>query len=133
MQQEQLELFNGSDYEPCRDSVRLSATPETKAFKTLIRGIDGAKHWVPAGFAEILERERDKARRERDEAMRQLDNLKASSIHSCHDQCQRPMCVLRRERDELKMQLKVMHAEQIPYFSDIEERIEAMNQRLREP
>jgi hypothetical protein len=25
MRQEQLELFNGSDYEPCRDSKRLSA------------------------------------------------------------------------------------------------------------
>jgi hypothetical protein len=25
MQQEQLELFNGADYEPCRDSARLSA------------------------------------------------------------------------------------------------------------
>jgi hypothetical protein len=72
MQQEQLELFNGSDYE----------------------------------HAQKLERER-----ERDEAIRQLENIKASSIHSCHDQCQRPMCVLRRERDELKMQLKVMHAE----------------------
>lgn len=44
-------------------------TPETKMFKTRIRGIDGDKHWVPAGFAEILERERDKARRERDEAL----------------------------------------------------------------
>jgi hypothetical protein len=40
----------------------MSDTPETKAFKTRIRGIDGDKHWVPAGFAEILERERDEAR-----------------------------------------------------------------------
>jgi hypothetical protein len=38
--------------------------------------------------------------RERDEAVRQLENIKASSIHTCHDQCQRPMCILRRERDE---------------------------------
>ena len=38
-------------------------TPETKIFKTRIRGIDGDKHWVPAGFAEILERERDEAKR----------------------------------------------------------------------
>jgi uncharacterized protein YdeI (YjbR/CyaY-like superfamily) len=38
-------------------------TPETKTFKTRIRGIDGDKHWVPAGFAEILERERDEAKR----------------------------------------------------------------------
>ena len=38
----------------------------------------------------------------RDEAIRQLENIKASSIHTCHDQCQRPMCVLRRERDEAR-------------------------------
>jgi hypothetical protein len=40
--------------------------------------------------------------RERDEAIRQLENLKASAIHTCHDQCQRPMCILRRERDEAR-------------------------------
>lgn len=39
-------------------------TPETKAFKTRIRGIDGDKHWVPALFAERLERERDEASKE---------------------------------------------------------------------
>jgi hypothetical protein len=44
----------------------------------------------------------DYAMRERDEAIRQLENIKASSIHTCHDQCQRPMCVLRRERDEAR-------------------------------
>ena len=47
-------------------------TPETKAFKTRIRGIDGDKHWVPAGFAEILERERDGAREESLEQARLL-------------------------------------------------------------
>ena len=38
--------------------------------------------------------------RERDEARMQLENIKAISTHTCHAQCQRPMCVLRRERDE---------------------------------
>lgn len=28
-----------------------------------------------------------------------LENLTAQGIHSCHADCQRPMCVLRRERD----------------------------------
>lgn len=28
-----------------------------------------------------------------------LENLTATGIHSCHDQCARPMCVLRQERD----------------------------------
>jgi hypothetical protein len=41
-------------------------------------------------------------RRQRDEARRQFENLKAAAIHTCHDQCQRPMCVLRRERDEAR-------------------------------
>jgi hypothetical protein len=47
-----------------------------------------------------------KLERERDGAIRQLENLKASAIHTCHDQCQRPMCVLRRERDEAMRQIK---------------------------
>lgn len=36
---------------------------------------------------------------ERDEAREALENHKAASIHTCHDNCKRPMCVLRRERD----------------------------------
>jgi len=43
-----------------------------------------------------------KLERERDEAREALENHTASTIHSCHDQCQRPMCVLRRERDEAR-------------------------------
>jgi hypothetical protein len=39
--------------------------------------------------------------RERDEARRKLEDLDVAAIHSCHNECQRPMCVLRRERDEL--------------------------------
>jgi hypothetical protein len=41
-----------------------SATPETDAFMTRIRGIDGDKHWVPADTAKRLERERDEAQKE---------------------------------------------------------------------
>lgn len=37
-----------------------------------------------------------------DQLIEELDNLKASTIHSCGDSCSRPMCVLRRERDEWK-------------------------------
>lgn len=44
-------------------------------------------------------------KRERDEARKQLENHIASTIHSCHDECQRPLCVLRRERDEARQQL----------------------------
>jgi hypothetical protein len=39
---------------------------------------------------------------ERDEARRKLNNLDVTAIHSCHNECQRPICVLRRERDEAR-------------------------------
>ena len=44
-----------------------------------------------------LEAELEHAERERDEALAALKNYKAQSIHTCHDQCQQPMCLLRRE------------------------------------
>jgi hypothetical protein len=57
---------------------------------------------VPADFARQLERELAVANE-------RIANLEASTIHSCHDQCQRVECVLRRklaevekERDEYK-------------------------------
>lgn len=39
---------------------------------------------------------------ERDEAREALENHMAATIHTCHDECKRPMCVLRRERDEAR-------------------------------
>ena len=47
---------------------------------------------VQSEFARTLERELNEAR----------DRQWANSIHSCHNECARPMCVLRRERDEWK-------------------------------
>lgn len=44
---------------------------------------------APAGLSGLLA-----------EAADRLDNLFASGIHTCHANCQRPMCVLRRERDK---------------------------------
>lgn len=38
-----------------------------------------------------------------------LDNLQASTIHSCGDNCQRPACAMRRERDEAKAQEIIHH------------------------
>ena len=68
----------------------MSDTPETDA-AVIAAGGD----WSP-----VLRAVSQRLERQRDEAIRQLENLKASAIHTCHDQCQRPMCVLRRERDE---------------------------------
>ena len=48
----------------------------------------------------------DIVERERDDAIRQLNNIRAIDIHTCHDQCKRPMCVLRRERDEARKDAK---------------------------
>lgn len=52
-------------------------TPETDAFMTRIRGIDGDKHWVPADTSRRLERERDEAIRKRDETRSEVDELAA--------------------------------------------------------
>ena len=67
-------------------------TPETD---DIARG----NHVVPVEWAQQLERERDEARRK-------LNNLDVTAIHSCHNECQRPVCVLRRERDEARESLK---------------------------
>ena len=69
-------------------------TPETKAFKTLIRGIDGDKHWVPAGFAEILDRERDEARAD---AAALADKLSGLELRTTEE-----LARLEQERDEAR-------------------------------
>lgn len=45
------------------------------------------------------------------EAADRLDHLFASGIHTCHADCQRPMCVLRRERDKALADLARVTAE----------------------
>ncbi|MBU6182665.1 MAG: hypothetical protein KGR46_07630 [Verrucomicrobia bacterium] len=55
--------------------------------------------WVDVDVARRLERERDEARNE-------LEDYKASTVHSCNEECKRPMCVLRRERDEAREMVK---------------------------
>ncbi len=46
-----------------------------------------------------------RAERERDEAREALENHTTATIHTCHSECKRPMCVLRRERDEAREKL----------------------------
>jgi len=58
-----IEITKGSD-NPVSDFFSSpSNTPETDAFMTRIRGIDGDKHWVPVNTARRLERERDEWRK----------------------------------------------------------------------
>ena len=73
----------------------MTDTPETDS---LLRGDD--KRWS-VNMVELrdlcrkLERERDQAR----------DRQWANGIHSCHNECARPMCALRRERDEARKEV----------------------------
>jgi hypothetical protein len=68
----------------------MSDTPETDS---LLEG-EGTQRSVD--IVELLDLCR-KMERERDEAR---DTKWAREIHSCHNACARPICVLRRERDE---------------------------------
>ena len=36
----------------------------------------------------------------------EIERLKYNGIHSCHDQCERPLCVLERENERLREALK---------------------------
>jgi len=65
------------------------------------RGFDDGFHLESGEEARDLVELLNRMERERSDAIRQFENLKAAAIHTCHEQCQRPMCVLRRERDEL--------------------------------
>lgn len=46
-----------------------------------------------------------------DDAADRIEHLFASGIHTCHADCQRPMCVLRRERDKAQNDLARVTAE----------------------
>jgi hypothetical protein len=52
--------------------------------------VNGSNEVVCADFARQLERELA-------EAQDQIDDLTATGIHSCSNECKRPNCVLRRE------------------------------------
>ena len=106
---------------------------------------------VDADFARRLERERNEALmdrddgdmaimtrnhyerilKERNEAIRQFENLKASSIHTCHDQCQRPMCVLRRERDKWEETAR-LYCQNSDYHREMREKAERERDEARE-
>ena len=45
----------------------------------------------------ISKEEYDQAIKQRDAAREEIERLQCAGIHSCHDNCERPNCVLRRE------------------------------------
>lgn len=85
-----------------------------------------------------LEKERDRnmddlatLKRERDEAREALENYKAESIHTCHDQCQRPMCVLRRERDDALSQIVKAECRAERFCQERDETIENLDEEKK--
>jgi hypothetical protein len=52
----------------------------------------------------------ERSRQLEEQLQAKLDDLQASTIHSCGDSCSRPMCVLRREKDAYKESLKYIHS-----------------------
>lgn len=70
----------------------MSDTPNTDDVAA-IEGSWDTKALRMTHYARKLERELTAARAE-------IDRLEVNGIHSCHHECQRPLCVMRRERDE---------------------------------
>jgi hypothetical protein len=103
----------------------MSDTPETDAV-CKIHSCD-IYDYIPLEFARKLERERDQAR----------DRQWANAIHSCHNECARPMCVLRRERDEARKDVRDLmeeYQDHLQYGDEFEdpELIKAICKRLIE-
>jgi hypothetical protein len=74
----------------------MSDTPETDAFMTRIRGIDGDKHWVPADTAKRLERERASAIKKIQRQAERIRQLEGATNHAEGT----PLSIALRERDE---------------------------------
>jgi hypothetical protein len=72
------------------------STPETDSLLRKCHNSYGDERAELIHFCRKLERERDQAR----------DRQWANAIHSCHNECARPMCVLRRERDEARKDVR---------------------------
>lgn len=82
----------------------MSDTPRTDYFYANRLGM--AEHGFPSPmkFAQQLERELASA-------LARLADIEAGTIHTCHDHCQRPECVLRRERDDARRDYDLAVAE----------------------
>lgn len=88
-------------------------TPLKIALRERDEAREELKHIAEYGTEEInaavdLRQKLASALIERDEAKRLLENMKTAGIHSCHDQCQRPMCVLQRHNEELQQVIKTL-------------------------
>lgn len=81
-----------------QDAITAHIVEYSKTFPNQVWG-GGALHarLLPAILAALPDEGEAAAEIARLQA--KIDNITAQGIHSCHPDCQRPLCVLRRERD----------------------------------
>jgi hypothetical protein len=85
--------------------LKTLAKQERKAQSLLTRPREAPQEFERWYIAEVLE-SAVLIIEQRDRLAEEIENLKASGIHTCHDQCKRPMCAMRRQRDMLAEELK---------------------------
>jgi hypothetical protein len=98
---------------PLEPLETMSDTPETLvawgAFKKEDTILELLKHAIR------IERERDEAREQLSIALAEIDRSDVAGIHSCHSECERTNCVLRRElttiteqRDNCQIEIQIV-------------------------
>ena len=123
-------LLRGDDTRWSASMVKRLKTLEN-ALKILMGDVDHLGHWIP-----------DPCRRLVDDALANDKNQPTSdqwvnSVHSCHNECARPLCVLRRERDEARNDVRDLmeqYQDHLKYGDEFEdpELIKAISDRLNE-
>ena len=63
------------------------------------------------------------------DAADRIEHLFASGIHTCHADCQRPLCVMRRERDKAQNDLARVTAE-LEHHKSVKETIDSAHKEL---
>ena len=92
------------------DSLSRQLERELAAYKAeveLAASKAEVEFWKAKAYeAEFYERKHEA---EVDRLEEELDNIKASTIHTCHEKCKRPMCQLRRELAKSKALCSVQY------------------------
>lgn len=69
----------------------------------------------PWGTESAARRVAEKAAAEIAQLQARIDNITAQGVHSCHDGCQRPLCVMRRERDAARKQVILLQLSRLEF------------------
>jgi hypothetical protein len=67
--------------------------------------------WQEGGYGMFTKVDKERLTEENQRLEAEVERLTVDGIHTCHDHCQRPMCVLRRENEELRKRLEEMSDE----------------------